>query len=63
VIAVAVACVPIMLGLLRRLLERRPPSRRIVLGAVVVTTNHPGSGPAGRMRKASLRRRLHRDRS
>ena len=37
VIAVAVACVPIVLGLLGPLLERRPPSRLIVLAAVVVT--------------------------
>jgi drug/metabolite transporter (DMT)-like permease len=37
VIAVAVACVPVVLGLLGPVLERRPPSRRIVLAAVVVT--------------------------
>jgi drug/metabolite transporter (DMT)-like permease len=38
VVAVAVACVPVVLGLLGPLLERRQPSRRVVLAAVVVTS-------------------------
>jgi drug/metabolite transporter (DMT)-like permease len=37
VIAVAVACVPIMLGIIGPLLERQAPHRRILLAAVVVT--------------------------
>jgi len=36
-IAVAVACVPVLLGVVGPLLERRSPHRRVVLGAVVVT--------------------------
>jgi drug/metabolite transporter (DMT)-like permease len=41
VIAVAVACVPVVLGVLGPLLERRAPSRRVLLAAVIVTA---GSG-------------------
>jgi drug/metabolite transporter (DMT)-like permease len=37
VIAVAVACVPVVLGVLGPLLERRAPSRRVLLAAVTVT--------------------------
>ena len=37
VIAVAVACVPVLLGVLGPVLERRRPRARIVLAAVVVT--------------------------
>ncbi len=37
VIAVAVACVPVLLGIIGPLLERRTPRRRIVIAAVVVT--------------------------
>lgn len=37
VIAVAVACVPVLLGVLGPLLERRTPQARVVLAAVVVT--------------------------
>ena len=37
VIAVAVACVPILLGVLGPLLERRAPRRHVLLGAAVVT--------------------------
>jgi drug/metabolite transporter (DMT)-like permease len=37
VIAVAVACVPVLLGVLGPLLERRTPRGRIVVAAVVVT--------------------------
>jgi drug/metabolite transporter (DMT)-like permease len=37
VIAVAVACVPILLGIIGPLLERRTPRRQILLAAVVVT--------------------------
>lgn len=36
-IAVAVACVPVLLGIVGPLLERRTPHRRVVLGALVVT--------------------------
>ncbi|WAL67367.1 DMT family transporter [Amycolatopsis cynarae] len=38
VIAVAVACVPVVLGLAGPLLERRRPSRRVLAAAAVVTT-------------------------
>lgn len=41
VIAVAVACVPILLGIIGPLLERQSPRRQILLAAVVVTA---GSG-------------------
>jgi len=37
VIAVAVACVPVVLGVVGPLLERRAPSRRILIAALVVT--------------------------
>lgn len=37
VIAVAVACVPVVLGVLGPLLDGRSPSRRVVLAALVVT--------------------------
>ena len=37
VIAVAVACVPVVLGVVGPLLERRPPRGRILVAAVVVT--------------------------
>jgi drug/metabolite transporter (DMT)-like permease len=37
VIAVAVACVPVLLGLIGPLAERQAPSRRILLAALVVT--------------------------
>jgi drug/metabolite transporter (DMT)-like permease len=37
VIAVAVACVPVVLGVVGPLLERRAPSRRVLLAAVTVT--------------------------
>jgi drug/metabolite transporter (DMT)-like permease len=37
VIAVAVACVPVLLGIIGPLLEGRPPSRHILLAAAVVT--------------------------
>lgn len=37
VIAVAVACVPVLLGIIGPLLEHRTPRRRIVIAAVVVT--------------------------
>lgn len=37
VIAVAVACVPVILGVLGPLLEHRAPSRRVLLAAVTVT--------------------------
>ncbi|HEX4788140.1 MAG TPA: DMT family transporter, partial [Actinospica sp.] len=37
VIAVAVACVPVVLGVLGPLLERRAPSRRVLIAAVIVT--------------------------
>lgn len=36
-IAVAVACVPVLLGVLGPLLERRTPQARVILAAVVVT--------------------------
>ena len=36
-IAVAVACVPVLLGIVGPLLERRSPHHRVVLGALVVT--------------------------
>jgi len=36
-IAVAVACVPVLLGVVGPLLERRSPHRRVVLAALVVT--------------------------
>ena len=38
VIAVAVACVPVLLGVIGPLLEGRAPSRRILLAAAVVTS-------------------------
>ncbi|WP_046732650.1 DMT family transporter [Streptomyces humi] len=38
VIAVAVACVPVVLGLVGPLLERRAPSRRVLVAAPVVMT-------------------------
>lgn len=38
VIAVAVACVPILLGIIGPLLEHQAPRRRILLAALVVTT-------------------------
>lgn len=37
VIAVAVACVPVVLGVAGPLLERRPPRRRVLIAAAVVT--------------------------
>jgi len=37
VIAVAVACVPVVLGVVGPLLERRPPRGRVLVAAVVVT--------------------------
>lgn len=37
VIAVAVACVPVVLGVAGPLLERRAPSRRVLIAAVIVT--------------------------
>ncbi|HEU5331842.1 MAG TPA: EamA family transporter [Actinocrinis sp.] len=37
VIAVAVACIPVVLGVVGPLLERRPPRGRILIAAVVVT--------------------------
>jgi drug/metabolite transporter (DMT)-like permease len=37
VIAVAIACVPVVLGVIGPLLERRAPSRRILIAAAVVT--------------------------
>lgn len=38
VIAVAVACVPVVLGVVGPLLERRPPRGRVLVAAVVVTS-------------------------
>lgn len=36
-IAVAIACVPVLLAIVGPLLERRPPDRRVILAAAVVT--------------------------
>ena len=54
VIAVAVACVPILLGIVGPRLEGQSPRRQILVAAVVVTI---GRGPAGRMRPGSPGRR------
>ncbi len=47
-IAVAVACVPILLGIIGPLLERQTPRRQIVLAAVVVTAGSVLVEGAGR---------------
>lgn len=46
-IAVAVACVPVLLGVLGPMLQRQSPHRRIVLAAVVVTAGAAGVEGAG----------------
>jgi len=48
VIAVAVACVPVVLGVIGPLLEGRAPQRRVVLAAVVVTAGGALVEGAGR---------------
>jgi drug/metabolite transporter (DMT)-like permease len=48
VIAVAVACVPILLGIIGPLLERQPPRRQILLAALVVTAGSVLVEGAGR---------------
>jgi drug/metabolite transporter (DMT)-like permease len=54
VIAVAVACVPILLGIIGPLLERRTPRRRILLAAVAVTAGSALVEGAGRTDAAGL---------
>ena len=54
VIAVAVACVPVLLGIIGPLAERQAPSRKILLAAVVVTGGSVLVEGAGRTDAAGL---------
>jgi len=54
VIAVAVACVPVLLGVIGPLTERQAPSRKILLAAVVVTGGSVLVEGAGRTDAAGL---------